>query len=71
MQNVIRVLKQELRSLQSQQQALLEALTALGEHKQSKRRLSKQARHRIAEAQRKRWAKVRAQKGKVKLIRAA
>jgi hypothetical protein len=69
--NVVTSLRAEYSRLQGDMQRVKKALDALGNTsgastaKRPKRVLSKEARRRIAEAQRQRWAKVRrAQQGK-------
>jgi hypothetical protein len=63
--NVVTSLRAEYSRLHNEMQRVKNALDALGSArgassaKSPKRLLSKEARHRIAEAQRKRWAKVR------------
>lgn len=63
--NVVASLRAEYSRLQSETQRVKKALDALGSAsgaptaKRPKRVLSKEARRRIAEAQRQRWAKVR------------
>jgi hypothetical protein len=63
--NVVTFLRAEYSRLQSDMQRVKRALDALGRAsaapaaKRPKRVLSKEARRRIAEAQRQRWAKVR------------
>jgi hypothetical protein len=63
--NVVTSLRAEYSRLQSEAQRVKKALDALGSMngastaKRPKRVLSKEARRRIAEAQRQRWAKVR------------
>jgi hypothetical protein len=68
--NVVTSLRAEYSRLQSEAQRVKKALDALGSAtitsaaRRPKRVLSAEARRRIAEAQRKRWAKVRKAKGK-------
>ena len=68
---VVTSLQSEYSRLQKELESVGKALSALGQSngtgpRRAKRILSKEARERIAEAQRKRWAKVRKQAKPVK-----